>query len=203
MYRELLIKSFGLLIYGAVALVMFVKGRWLKNLLGKDGDGPALASAEMLANASLTSMAEGTIAGYKYNLLYNDGRLMVLVDLGYKTGVHIVATGDRSKIDKGIFVRNKWLKPLELEGDFPEYFRMYCSPGKEMELLTIFEPKTMAYFVDFCRSHNFEIYEDSLYISQSDNAADNTDTTTMIQDAEDFLKNQDPTLRRLNSTYQS
>jgi hypothetical protein len=160
-------------------------------------ESPVLASGELLSHAKLTSMHEGTFHGYHYNFLYNGARLMAFVQLGYKTGIHVVATGDKAGPTVAMAASRAWLTPVRLEGDFPAYFQMYCSTDKEIELLTIFDPADMAYFVDFCRLYNFEIFHDTLYVSQIETAKDEADTTTMIEDVETFLKKNDRTLRRL------
>jgi hypothetical protein len=64
---------------------------------------------------------------------------------------------------------------------------LYCTPGAEIELLQLFDPADMAYFIDFCRAYDFELYKDTIYISQAANANDAGDTTSLVSDIENFL----------------
>jgi hypothetical protein len=153
-------------------------------------DGPLLSSSDMVLTSGLTSLNQGTIAGFKYNILTNDsGKVMILVELGHNTALHLLAFGDKSGLDGLVTgaISRRWLTPVELEGDFPEYFRLYCSPEKQIELRQVFAPDTMAQFADFCRAYNFEIFHESLYISQAAKATDINDSTTMVTDISEFL----------------
>lgn len=188
-----------IILAGFAAYIIFFDLPWLQNLLikSREPDSPVLISGELLANSGLQSMHTGEFQGYKYNFLYNGSRVMALVQLGFNTNIHVVATGDRAGNPSLLPFSSKWLTRVELEGDFPTYFKMYCSKDKEVELLTIFDPTDMAYFVDFCRSHNFEIFHDTLYISQIDSASDDSDTTSLVTDINNFLQKNDRTLRKL------
>ena len=73
---------------------------------------------------------------------------------------------------------------------------LYCSPEKEVELRQLLDPANMARLVDFCKSYDLEIFYDTLYICQAEGARDAGDQTTMVKDLEDFIKNNDTTLRR-------
>jgi hypothetical protein len=164
----------------------------------KDSDGFMLSAAEMLSRSKvpLASGAKGKVAGFDYNLMYNGERIFAYVQLGFVTNIHVIVVGDKSLKLLGGLGRNPWLSQVKLEGDFPDYFRIYCSKGREMELLQLFEPDTMAYFVDLCRAYNLEIYQDTVYMSQGSRAVDDKDNTPMLADVEKFLTDQQQTLRR-------
>ena len=176
--------------------------RYVKYKLGGDTvDSPLIAPSDMTEDYGLTSMAKGIMASYTYNLLTNSSdRVMLLVTLNNDTGIHVVATGSHSKSSLALSqsVQSKFLKSVELEGNYPQYFEVYCTPDKEIELLQIFDPSTMALLADFCRAYEFELFKDTLYISQSNDADDRADTTTMAKDAEDLLVKIGGTLSRLS-----
>jgi hypothetical protein len=163
-------------------------------------DGPILSSSNMLLEGGLQSLNKGVVAGFSYNIMTNDkGRVMFFVELGHDTQAHIVAYGDKSNIGQQTesFISKKWLEPAELEGDFPDYFHMYCSPSKQMELREVFTPDIMAQFVDFCRSYDLEIFKDSLYVSRAEDAVDTADQTTLVTDITNFLQQNSQVFNRL------
>ncbi|HSX30727.1 MAG TPA: hypothetical protein VLE99_02320 [Candidatus Saccharimonadales bacterium] len=159
-------------------------------------DGPLLSSEDMLGAGGLTSMNQGNIAGFKYNLLTNNsGRTMFFVELGHNSWSHIVAYGDKSGV--GALVSEKFLERAELEGNFPDYFHMYCNPEAQTTLREVFAPDVMAQFADFCRAYDFEIFHDTLYLSQAQGAIDASDQTTLTTDVSNFLSQNAQVLRRL------
>lgn len=183
---------FGAVLYLAWRLVKFL-WRKLVNFvditsLGYHEDEPLISSADMLTSAGLQSMAAGTIGEYGYNLLTNSsGKVMMLVTLDRNTGMHLVAVGGKSGLDRKFAFSRKWLEPVELEGNFPDDFRMYCTRGRQMETRQVFGPETMAKFQDFCRAYNFELFHDTVYISVAQGAHDAGDSTTMVTDITDFV----------------
>jgi hypothetical protein len=187
------------ILLAVVSLVLVLKGVFGKSLsrLWSSEDEPLLLASGILSSASLQSATQGQVAGYTYNLLSDDsGRVTVLVTLGSTASTHILAYGDKDN-DVDLRPPKKWLHQVSLEGDFPRYFHLYCTPGKEIELLQIFEPETMAHFIDFCRAYNLEIFKESIYISQAGGSRDQNDTTTMFTDIEQFLRENSAVLNRL------
>jgi len=184
-----------------VLLVIYALYRVLMGQLSaKRNDEPILVGEGMLGAGGLTSMTRGKLEGYSYNLMTNDsGRVIMLVQLPQNTWTHIVAYGDKSGLgslakDK---LKSKWLQPVVLEGNFPNYFHMYASKGSEVSLREVFAPDVMADFIDFCREHDFEIFHDMLYVSKAEHANDAADSTTMVQDVKTFLRKNSTELARL------
>jgi hypothetical protein len=159
--------------------------------LGDDEDEPIISSADLLSATGLQSLATGMMGDYLYNLMTNDaGRVMMLITLNRNTYVHIVAVGSRSGLQSRLSLGSarQWLEPVSLEGDFPDHFEMYCSKGAQMQTRQVFGPETMAKFVDFCKSYNFELFNESVYISVAENAEDSSDETSMVTDITNFLE---------------
>lgn len=153
-------------------------------------DEPILSAVQLLSGGNLTPLHTGSVEGYTYSFIAaQDGRIIILVYLKQSTFLHVVAVGDHSGLDsKFSFVElNARLNKVQLEGDFPKRFSLYCTPGAELELLQLFDPADMAYFVDFCRAYDFELYKDTIYISQAADANTQGDTTVLITDIESFL----------------
>ena len=88
-----------------------------------------------------------------------------------------------------------------MEGDFPDYFKLYCSQGNQIELREVLDPATMAFLVDFCTREDWELFEDIIYFSQnnvSKKAGETQDHTTVVEDAQLFINRALPVLQRMN-----
>ncbi len=173
----------------------------MKSSNGKDD--PILSSGQVLSSGDLASFQKAEVEGFAYNVIAGgNGRIMIFVALHKNTHLHIVAVGDKTDIQSKLSSPQlkKHLTKIDLEGDFPSYFSMYSTPGREQELLELFNPADMAYFVDFCRAYDFELYHDSIYISQSQDAVDPDDHTVLIKDVEAFLKHNHELLSRVESS---
>ncbi len=158
--------------------------------------GPIISSRGLLTSGKLTSLHKGESAGFPYNLIAaGDGRVIIYVQLHHDTRLHLVAIGSKSKL--GPLISMQGLRKLDLEGDFPNYFQMYCGPKQEQELLQIFDPADMAYFVDFCQAYDFELHRDTIYISRAADAYHDGDTTPLAADIQAFLERNARLLRRI------
>lgn len=177
--------------------------RYLLSHGSSDSEGPIIGSGSLLSSGNLSSMNKGVIEGFTYNAIVgSNGRLIVFIELHHNTNVHLVAVGAKSGLmlfEQGIGL-TRHLKKIELEGNFSQSFSMYCRPGNENELLQVFDPADMAYFVDFCRAYDFELYKDSIYITKAEKAKDKEDTTPLMADVEAFLKRNHRMLKRLGAT---
>jgi hypothetical protein len=154
-------------------------------------DSSIISSANLLEDTELVSLDKSTMSGFQYNLLSNkSNRVMLLITLHHNTNLHLVAVGDKS--DAGLSltqrIKNKFLEPVELEGDFPNYFKLYCSPDKQIEIRELLDPTAMVLLVDFCQAYDLEIFNGTLYISQAANAKDKNDRTDLVTDTETFLQ---------------
>ncbi len=153
-------------------------------------DGPLISSSDMLNETGLISVNKGQMVGYNYNILANQqDRVMLFISLHGSTHLHLIAIGDQSKLSLPLTekVSNNFLTQVSLEGDFPDYFHLYCSPDRQIELREILEPVTMAFLVDFCRTYDLEIFQDSLYVSKASSTNNETGQDTLVTDSEKLL----------------
>lgn len=186
--------------FGVAAVVLlagFVANRFSAR---RNIDGPILSSTALLGASDLQSMARGQMAGFAYNMLTNDsGRVMFSVQLGRTTGMHIIAYGDKSRLPENLTgsLDTKFVEPVVLEGDFPEYFHMLCNPDAQAAVREVFAPDVMVHFIDFCRAYDFELFHEALYVSVAEGAVDTQDKTSLAADLETFLHENGDTLRRL------
>ncbi len=168
----------------------------------------------------LTKVSEGTLGGYPYKMmiaassggkntspiLVNEAKLggsvILALTLPFVNTVHLACLGIPGSIDVLAEARGVGLQPAVLEGDFPDYFRMYCGTDQQIDLRTVIDPADMAFLVDYCKRENWEILGDTIYFSQNRNAPDDDpdiDNTTMVKDAEDFAKRVVPALKRMTT----
>jgi hypothetical protein len=184
-----------LIAYGAVVVVltgMYLTRRWARrSAMNAAGDMPVLMSDGLLADKKLHSVQQDTISYYSYNLLVNGrGQVMMFVTLPKNTSVHIIAVGDKSgrSATNRQLAHSKWLERVSLEGGFPDYFRMFCSKDKQLEVRQVFDPEIMQNFLEFCRAYNFELFNESVYVSVAQGSHDKNDNTAMVTDVMDFLR---------------
>jgi len=187
---------------GIILLILYSFLRAVTGFKGlRDSERPVLASQDMIsAGPSLESMHRAEAAGFAYNMLAGrNGKLMVFVDLGHDTAMHILAVGSKSQAAGELVgqLNDKFLRAVELEGDFPNYFKLYCTPDKQVELRTLLDPADMQRLVDFCQAYAIEIFRDQLFVSQFEMVHDSDDSTTLIADVEEFLKNNARLLRKI------
>jgi len=177
-------------------LTHYVVIPWFDNL---HSDHAVLAKSELFSTGSRRIMASGKIEQGVYSLVTNrTGKVMMLITLNWNTNMHIIALGSLS--GSSLLKRRisqKWLEPVSLEGNFPDDFRMWCTRDKQMEVRQVFGPETMANFADFCRSYNFELFNNQIYISVAQGARDARDTTSMVTDISQFLHHNEMVLRNI------
>lgn len=93
------------------------------------------------------------------------GSVLYRLELPFSTEGHLVGIskiGTTTKASIDYMVKNN-LKKVELEGDFGNYFDLYCADGQERHARYIFDPSAMQFVVDFCAQHDWEIVYDELY----------------------------------------
>jgi hypothetical protein len=85
------------------------------------------------------------------------------VELPYVSGAHLVGL----PIASTLAIKGKQLEPVVLEGDYPNYFRLYADKGQQSKSRYVLHPAAMEFTIDFCRSYEWEIVEDTLYFLNS------------------------------------
>ncbi len=130
------------------------------------------------------------------------GGLLIRVELPFRTKLHLLGIpkkpgNDQVKPTYG----SSLMEHVELEGDFDNYFSLYCEKGMQTEVRYVFDPKAMAFTVDFCQSHNWEIINDELYFLQTGGSAPG-DSTSMSDDIIQFVKEIRPAVEAKNSPLQ-
>jgi len=151
-------------------------------------EGASLVISMYTTGVGLAKVSDGTLLGMHYSLLITSetshpdelpvginpapsGQIIMSLDLPSISNVHIAGfslKNDTFRYLLGNTNISRVMSPIKLEGDFPDYFKLYCTKGRELELLELLDPASMAYLVDFCERLNFELVGNSLYFVQSE-----------------------------------
>jgi len=209
-----------------VVLIVFIAVFLIKRMLNNRTyeapanfvDGSLILTMYSLG-VGMTSLSKGTLNDMPYNILITEdllhkdplpggmirapaGQVIMSMDLPEKSEVHIAGfSAADSHLDELLGNTNldNSLVKVNLEGDFQDYFRLYCSPGREVELREILDPSSMEFLVDFCKKLNWELFENTLYFVQSQTTKADEYEETMTQAAGDFAKKILPTLQRMSN----
>jgi hypothetical protein len=172
------------------------------------------------AHAQLTKLSEGELQGRHYVIMMSEplqelndaqevdsglepGRILLVIDLPTPTPVHIAGFGLQDKSFSAALAGRDLtghLETVKLEGDFPDYFQLFCDPEHQLELREILNPETMQFLVDSCRDVQWELFGKSLFVAQSDTPPDPSQPSIgLVEGAEQLLARVVPALRRLQS----
>lgn len=114
-----------------------------------------------------------TPSGYYYTYIVSGVSLfsryktsgMYSVELPYRSGAHIV--GIQRKSPSLISMTSTAMEPVVLEGDYVNYFELFADNGQQSKTRYVLDPSAMVFTIDFCRSYNWEILDDTLYFESS------------------------------------
>ncbi len=145
---------------------------------------------------TLLPIATGEIASMPYSAISSVQLDMLLfrVELDFSSKLHLLGipkNHDVTQLDPAN--AQSLMERVSLEGDYDNYFSLYCEKGQQQQSRYILDPKAMAFTVDFCRSHNWEILDNELYFVQA--SSDNpNDPTVMFDDIATFVSTIKPAL---------
>jgi Zn-finger nucleic acid-binding protein len=125
----------------------------------------------------------------------NDFAFINVLDLPFNTDTHLIGLSKEHEVDRikfGNFLQANGMEPVILEGDFSKYFDLYAAKGEQVDVRTVLDPKAMAYVVDFCKSHFWEINRAEMYfVASSSDKHDNN----IFKAAAAFVDEVKPALR--------
>jgi Zn-finger nucleic acid-binding protein len=157
--------------------------------------------------ASVRQLASGKIAKMRLSTIVTDsptgGALLYRVDLPFKTKLHLLGVPKNSNATQlDPTGKGSVMERVVLEGDYGNYFSLYADTGLQTEARYVLDPAAMAFTVDFCQSHNWEIIGGDLYFLQQDRTGNPGDPTDMYDDINQFVLHIQPALMiKGKSTY--
>lgn len=127
------------------------------------------------------------------------GVIVCRVSLPFQTGSHLVGIAKNGSKELGLdeFLARRNLETIELEGNFSEHTALFAPPGNQFNARYLLDPKAMAFVIDFCRTHHWEIINDELYFVTNDSLSrvnNNDPTPIMTDDIERFVEEIKPAL---------
>jgi uncharacterized C2H2 Zn-finger protein len=160
--------------------------------------GSSVLLAYYTDGKQLFSAKRGTVENMHYSAIIttNIDMLLYRIELPFASKYHIVSipkASDVTQIDPtgGDSIMEK----VHLEGDFPDYFSIFAQKDQQSGARYVLDPKAMAFTIDFCRSHNWELINNELYFLQA-NANNKNDKTAMFDDITTFIKEIRPAVER-------
>lgn len=193
-----LMDSYILIISLMVAILILIGPRgFLKRRLSfgapEDVEGSAIWAAGTLGR-KITKLSKGTVKERRYSFFavhsIDNAFTILQIHLKMPSPIHLLCVNKNSRIVDGSWqniVTQEHLEPMVLEGDFPSYFRTYTSNHTQLDARELFEPKAMAYFVDYCQNFDFEIFGNSLIVAIHSSQT-SQDTTLAFDDAQKLAR---------------
>jgi predicted RNA-binding Zn-ribbon protein involved in translation (DUF1610 family) len=123
------------------------------------------------------------------------GVIIFRVDMPFNTQAHLVGISAKEhavKLSATAFVDESGLEPVELEGDFNNYFKLYAPADQQIHARYVFDPAAMQFVIDFCANHDWELVYDELYFTIS---ADQ-DAGPLVAKSLEFIKQIQPAIVR-------
>ena len=185
-------------------VVAFIVGRVLQrrwsiaNALSKSSAEDAANAPDTSAILSyytaghdLVNAGSGTVSGMNYTLyitgpldggqgdgFVSEQAIIYALELPFNTQAHLLGLSKSFGLDRlqfASFLRGLGMENIQLEGDFPDYFDVYATGDQGFEVRTVLEPDSMAFVVEYCRTHFWEIHDAMLYFAITDSSTGNED----------------------------
>lgn len=159
----------------SVLLSYYTDGALVQPLVeGRNGD--MQYSALLILNAA--ARTKGVL---------EDNALLYQVALPFESKIHLLGIPKKSGATQLDPTGSGLMEKVELEGDFDDYFSLFCEKGMQVDARYVLNPKVMAFVVDFCQSHNWEIVGNELYFLQETGTGAAGDHTDMFKDINAFV----------------
>jgi len=179
------------------AIVAGINRRFFKQRRGITVPGTSVLIAYYLSDTQvLIGSGQQRIGELTYTAIAAQNTLInsviYCVQLPFKSQVHILGIPKNDTVVQlEPNMGRSLMEKVVLEGNYQDYFTLYAEKGQQTEARYVLDPAAMAFTVDFCRSHNWEIIGSELYFLQAGaNAPD--DPTTMFDDILSFVKQIEP-----------
>lgn len=138
---------------------------------------------------SLLPLATGKIGEMHYRAITSMQIDMLLyqVELPFSASIHLLNIPNLPNVDQiNPAGGGSAMERVDLEGNYGIDFSLYCDRGEQVQARYVMDPAAMEFSIDYCRSHNWEIIDNSLYFLQSSRQASG-DTTIMFDDIQPFV----------------
>lgn len=185
-----------IMLFAAVACVCaFFYSRYRKKHNNIQLENTPILLAYYTDGSNIIPIKKGKFGNLKFIVLSTIGEKMsegfggvsmfYIVDLPFMTKIHLLGipkqTGATQLKPGGL------MEEVKLEGDFRNYFSLFCEEGMQTEARYVLDPEAMEFTVDFCQSHNWEISGNQLYFVMTSTMKSDKDPTNMYDDLPAFI----------------
>lgn len=132
-----------------------------------------------------------------------EGQIVMKIDLPVKSNVHILGFSSNDSTFKSLLGNTNLensLTKVVLEGNFPDYFNLYCDKGSDVEIREVLDPTAMQFLLDFCTKMDWELFENTLYFVEARSSSGPGNNMTTVETSEDFVQKILPTLTNMSNT---
>lgn len=185
------------IVIGFVAVILAYLSQQRKKFRGIKTRGASVLMTYYSDGAEIMSLTKGVKEGMHYNtflVAQKDKSLfdlrdsvMYQIELPFKSRIHLVGIPKAPgviQLNPAIF--DSIMEAVVLEGDYPKHFSLFAGNTMQTETRYVLDPKAMVFTVDFCKSHNWEIVDSTLYfLQQGEDHKD--DPTFMSEDIKQFV----------------
>lgn len=127
----------------------------------------------------------------------NTNSAIYRVELPYYSQIHLLAiTKNKGATQIKPSLSSTAMEPVTLEGDFNNYFSLYADKNMQTLSRYVMDPKAMLFSLEFCRSHSWEIVDNSLYFVDEFSTSSEGDTTSAFKDIVNFVDEIKPALAK-------
>jgi hypothetical protein len=148
----------------------------------------------------LTALSNGQISGMPFSVIATSrsNAIIYCVQLPFSAQVHLLGI---PKTEDVVQLRptlgKSLMEPVQLEGDYQKYFSLFVEKQDTSQTQSryVLDPKAMAFTVDFCRSHSWEIIGPELYFVQA-GMLHESDPTSTFDDVANFVAQIRPSIAR-------
>jgi len=178
---------------GLILLAVFIVGTYLDNFFRKKR-GLTDKKASVLVSyytegKDIVNLGDGKINRLYFSsyLIDNAKILLYKIDLPYSSKLHLLSV---PRLKPGVSldpsIGKTIMSRVDLEGDYSTYFSLFAEKDKQMEARYVLDPAAMAFTIDFCKTYNWELIDNTLYLLQ-DTSLKSDDPTILYDDIQRFV----------------
>ena len=179
---HLIVSVFGLMFAIAVLAGIFRTSRYSRRRRSPTSSGMPILLSYYSDSAAMAPLKEGVIGEMHYSAMaalemMNDPSiksgvaLIYRVELPFDSSLHLLAIPKLSGVVQLDPLHGQIMERVELEGDFDDYFSLYCEKGMQLQARYVLDPSAMLCSIDFCRAKSWEIIGNELYFVQTQSDA--------------------------------
>ena len=185
-----------ILVAVAAALVLFL-GVYRRRNQSETVKDTAILLGYFTEGAELRHLAEGSLGDMHYMVImptsgaarvpFDNGALLYRVELPFRTKVHLLSIPKKTGATQLNPGHSGLMEPVVLEGNFDDYFSLFCEKGMQTDARYVLDPEAMDFLVKFGQAFSWELVANELYFGVEAGVYDPNDHTDMFKDIAAFV----------------